>query len=186
MSADLGLGPAFTDGPEGPDRSLLAHVLSLEPAGWAVEFGVGKGETLRMIAAVMPVIGADSELGLPEDWRPEFRKGAFRHKMPEVPGTTLLPGWFEDTLPDYDWPDQLGLVHLDADLYSSTATALASIGPYIKPGCYVVLDEWFGYEGCEDHEQRAWHELVERTGITTETIGHGREQLALLVTGRAA
>lgn len=180
---DYSLGPEFTDGPAGVDRSLLAHLLTLEPQGWAVEFGVGTGGTLAMIAATMPVIGFDSFAGLPEPWRPGFPRGMFATKpVLDMPGTTVVPGLFADTVPGYDWPDDLGLVHLDADLYSSTATALDGIGPSLRAGTFVLFDEWYGYDGCEKHEQRAWREFVSRSGITWDVVGHGREQWAVRIT----
>lgn len=182
MTLTLDLGPDLSGGPDGVDRSLLAHVLSLKPKGWAVEFGVGSGSTLAMIAAVMPVIGFDSFAGLPETWRPGFPKGKFATKpILDMPGTTIMVGLFADTVPDYDWPDDLGLVHVDCDLGSSTATVLASIGGSLHAGTIVVFDEFFGYDGCEDHEQRAWFEFVARSGITYDVIGHGREQWAVQI-----
>lgn len=184
-TASYDLGPDLSAGPAGVDRSLLAHVLGLEPSGWAVEFGVGKGTTLAMIADHLPALGFDSFDGLPENWRPGFPKGMFAtNPVLDLPGTTVVPGLFVDTLPGYDWPDQLGLVHFDADLYSSTVTALEHIGPHLAADTYVVFDEWFGYDGCEDDEQRAWREYVDATGLTWDVIGHGREQWAVRITGR--
>lgn len=177
----------MSDGPQGVDRSLLAHVLErVDHDGWAVEFGVGNGVTLRMIAETLPVIGFDSFKGLPEDWRPGFAKGALAFDAPTgVPNVTLVPGWFEDTVPNYDWPERLSLVHFDADLYSSTMTCLKAIGPYLKPGCFIVFDEFFGYSddvsGEIPGEQRAWREYAEQSGIVWDVIGHGREQWALRV-----
>jgi hypothetical protein len=179
------------------DRAVLAHCLSLiedqpnKPTnayrGCAVEFGVGGGDSLRMIAAVMPVIGFDSFEGLPEDWRPSHRKGFFGDaKIPtNVTGATIVPGWFEDTVPGYDWPENLALVHFDADLYSSTLTALDSIGPAIKPGCILVFDEFFGYDddfkGTMPGEQQAFWEWCETADIMFDVIGHGREQWACVI-----
>lgn len=135
-----------------------------------------------MIAEQMPVIGFDCFTGLPEDWRPGFRRGMFATTpVLDVPGTTVVPGLFEETLPGYDWPDELSLVHIDCDLYSSTVTVLESIGPALKKGTIVVFDEFFNYPGCEAHEELAWREFVARTGIKWDVIGHGREQWAVRI-----
>lgn len=179
------------------DRAVLAHCLELigrDPLAlstdgrlpWAVEFGVGGAHSLRMIAAVLPVIGFDSFEGLPEDWRPNHRKGHFNEAEPtNVVGATLVPGWFEDTVPDYDWPENIALVHFDADLYSSTITALDSIGPFIKPGCILVFDEFFGYDddfhGTMPGEQQAFWEWCEQADVMFDVIGHGREQWAVRI-----
>lgn len=163
-------------------HDALKHVLAKRPQGHAVEFGVYKGVTLRMIAEVMPVTGFDSFEGLPEDWRPGFSKGRFATTtIPQVPNADLVVGMFEDTIPDWTPPAPLGLVHLDADLYSSTATVLKYLEPHLQPGCWIVFDEFHGYDGCEQHEARAWEEFKSRTGMKTRVIGHGPEQLVVRV-----
>ena len=57
---------------------LLEHVLSSDPEGTAVEFGVGTGQSTRLIAERMPVVGFDSFQGLPEFWRKGFPKRKVR------------------------------------------------------------------------------------------------------------
>jgi len=174
---DYKLGPRLGD----KMTSTLEHVLKLGPAGTALEFGVGEGKTLRMIANHMPVIGFDSFEGLPEKWRDGFDKGMFACPPPDVPNAELVKGLFSDTVPGFTWPDHIGLVHLDADLYSSTKTVLDHLGPHLKPGTFVVFDEWHNYPGCESHEQRAWREFADHTGITWEVIGSGPEQWAIRI-----
>lgn len=172
MTEELGprLGNDYTD--------TLRYVLAQKPQGYALEFGVATGKTLSLIAEVMPAVGFDSFEGLPENWRTGFETGMFACAPPVV-NAELVIGMFEDTLPKWTPPGPIGLVHMDADLYSSTATVLKYIGPYLQPGCIIVFDEWYGYPGCEDHEQRAWTEFTTRTGVTWKPIGHGPEQLAL-------
>lgn len=154
---------------------LLQHVLTLEPSGTAIEFGVGTGATTAMIAAQMPVIGFDSFKGLPEDWRPEFPKGVFAGGVPIIENATIVEGWFADTLPQFDFAalDYIGLVHFDADLYSSTKTALQHVGPHLRPGTYCVFDEMWDYPGHEEHELKAWREFAEETGIGWTVVGYG-------------
>jgi hypothetical protein len=192
MTTSYDLGEDFSSGPEGPDRSLLAYcltILDIEQGDVAIEFGVGDGTSLRMIAEILPVIGFDSFAGLPEDWRPDFPKGAFsEHEPPrDVPGATVVVGWFDDTVVDYEWPDQIKLIHFDADLYSSTRTALDSIGQWIEPGCIIVFDEFHGYDddlssGELPGEQRAWRQFADMSNICWDVIGHGREQWAIQIT----
>lgn len=167
---------------EADDHSVLRYSMGYADPGIALEFGVGDGKSLKVIAGRMPVIGFDSFEGLPEDWRPEFPKGHFAGiKPPEVEGATVVQGWYDQVLPEFDWPDGVTLIHYDSDLYSSTATALAHTAHYFKPGLVVVFDEFFGYEGAEAHEQKAWFDFVKTQGIEFETIGHGREQIAFQV-----
>lgn len=157
---------------------LLQHVLALTPSGTAVEFGVGSGSTTAMIAKQMPVVGFDSFRGLPEYWRPEYRKGSFAYDVPVIENATIVEGWFADTVPrfDFDALGYIGLVHFDADLYTSTQTALDHIGPYLRPGTYCVFDEMFDYPGWECHEYKAWREFADRTGIGWTVVGYGPKE----------
>lgn len=167
----------------GSHYELLQHVLTLDPAGTALEFGVGSGQSTRLIATHMPVIGFDSWLGLPEDWRPGFPKGMFAAMPPtDIPNADFIDGWYEDTLPEFDFTTvEIGLVHIDCDLYSSTKTAIYNVLPHLRPGTYVVFDEWHGYDGCEQHEQRAWRELAKRFHVPWTVIGHGHESWSIQI-----
>jgi len=177
---DYSLGPEI--GPLEPWH-VLRHVLDLAPSGVAVEFGVGEGKSTRVIAERMPVFGFDSGEGLPEEWRSGYPKGSLAWDIPQIPNTTVTKGWFDDTLPGYDFAalGHIGLVHFDADLYSSTRTALKYIGPFLQPGTYCVFDEYHGYIGDTDHEQRAWREFAEDTKIGWTVVGHGDQQWAIRI-----
>lgn len=179
--SDYSLGPYVYSG----HYALLHQVLVR--TGWrsrsiALEFGVGGGDSTRLIAEHMPVIGFDSFDGLPEDWREGFPAGMFaQDRIPDVPNATFVVGLFEDTLPKFAPPcrARVDLVHIDCDLYSSTKTVLEHIRPYLHFGCLVVFDEWHGYEGCEQYEQRAWREMSE--GLTWEVVGHSNQQWAVRI-----
>lgn len=168
--------------------ALLRDVLETEqPQGWAIEFGVYTGQSLRLIADHMPVIGLDSFEGLPEDWRPGFGKGKFHYPgtlaLPFHSRAMIVPGLFKDSLPwllerGLPW---LGLVHIDCDLYSSTVTALDAVLPYIGAETFIVFDEFHGYPGHEEHEMKAWEEFVIRNKITYSMIGEGPEEKAFRI-----
>lgn len=163
---------------------VLKHVLAEhKPAGTALEFGVGTGTSTRIIAQHMPVIGFDSFEGLPENWRPGYPKGAFRASPPAIARVRLVTGLYADTLPwfDFEGITGIGLVHVDCDLYLSTATAFEWMGPWLRPGTLVVFDEYHGYLGAEDHEQRAWLEWADRAAATWTPLAVGLEQLALRI-----
>jgi hypothetical protein len=139
-----------------------------------------------MISNKLNVIGFDSFEGLPEDWRDGFGKGRFAGPVPEVPNAEIVIGWFEDTLPTWtqnneDTLNNLSLVHIDCDLYSSTKTILDNIGNYLKPGVVVVFDEYHGYPGWFYHEHRAWVEFVAASGVEFEAVGYGPEQLVVRI-----
>lgn len=172
---------------------LLRRVIKdHQPEGWAAEFGVYSGFSLGIIAQHMPVIGFDSFKGLPEDWREGFGAGAFTRQgelkkgIPldvTGPNRMVIPGWFEDTVPDFPFPS-LGLVHVDCDLYSSTVTVLDAVRPFLMFGSLIIFDEFHGYDGWENHEYKAWMEFLDQNpDLLFEEIGTGPEEIAFKLVG---
>jgi tetratricopeptide (TPR) repeat protein len=144
--------------------------------GAVLEFGVRYGATLRLIAADagQPVHGFDSFQGLPEDWYSE-RKGSYTTfgELPDMPDTvTLHAGWFEDTLPAYiaEFDDPVRFMHVDCDLYTSTATIFDHLAPRIRPGTVIVFDEYLINPSWRDDEFKAFREAVEKHGWEYEYI----------------
>lgn len=153
----------------------------MRPDGLWLEVGVYSGITIRRIAKFAPgvIYGFDSFEGLPEDWnrgRQISRKGDFGTggTLPEVPANVrLIPGWFDETLPAFaaENPGPVAFIHVDCDLYSSTATVFETLEDRIGPGTVVVFDELINYTTFQDHEWKALYELVLRTGLTFEWLG---------------
>ena len=155
-----------------------------------LEFGVHKGFSFRWWVehnqhADSRFVGFDTFTGLPEDWIEGLGEGAFdvQGNTPDIDDArvTWKPGLFQDTLPGYmeQTPPAAAadnerplVVHLDADLYSSTLFALLALLPVMKSGDLVFFDE-FGFSLSYD-EFRAWldaqkafptaHEVLARTG----------------------
>lgn len=135
-----------------------------------LEFGVWKGDSMRQWSDLLrhpesQLHGFDSFEGLPEEWKPGYPKGHFDlgGHLPtfDDPRVTLHPGWFEDTLPGFTLPPhERLLVHLDADLYSSTRFVLDHLGPAIRPDTILLFDE-FRPTG---QELRAFSEFLGNTG----------------------
>jgi hypothetical protein len=74
-------------------------------------------------------------------------------------------GWFDETLPRYEWPDhEVLVVMLDADLYSSTATVLKHVKSRLIAGRYLYFDQF--RHRCD--ELRAFAELVDETPLRFE------------------
>ncbi len=72
-----------------------------------------------------------------------------------------VQGWFQETMPEATRPmSAVALLHIDADWYASTSTALSNIYPKVSKGGMVIIDDYGGYEGC----RRAVDEFVESTG----------------------
>ena len=167
MRHDYSLGP-YHGGEHFP---LLSHIVNdLHPAGHALEFGVGQGASLRLIAARMPTVGFDSFAGLPDEWRPGYPKGAFATTPPAVVNTRLVIGQFADTLPRFDFTtvEPIGLIHFDADLYSSTLFVLVNLLPRLRKGDLLIFDE---FVGCF-HEFRAFLDATTAFPVEFEAVGH--------------
>jgi hypothetical protein len=148
--------------------------------GLYLEFGVATGNTLGEIANSAPaqkiVYGFDSFKGLPGHWSGHVETaGAFKQtRLPQVPSNaTLVPGLFSDTVPSFITENKgpVSFVHIDCDLYSSTATILNNIGSRFQPGTMVLFDEYFNYPGWKLHEHKAWVEFAEKTGTQYTYIG---------------
>jgi hypothetical protein len=100
----------------------------------------------------------------------------------------LIKGWFDATLPAFAAAHvgPAALLHVDCDLYSSTRCIFANLGSRVVPGSILVFDEYFDYPGWQDHEFRAFAELVAEAGLSYEYLAYNRlhEQVAVRVTAR--
>jgi len=140
--------------------------------GFVAEFGVYRGTSLNFIAArhAGPVDGFDSFEGLPSAWTATDGKGKYSTsgERPAVPPhVRLVVGGFADSLPAYlaRTAGPARFIHVDCDLYASTATVLALLAPRIVPGTVIAFDEYFGYAGWRAHEFKAFAELVAARGL---------------------
>lgn len=153
------------------------------------EFGVFSGNTINHIASLTKqiIFGFDSFEGLPERWRDGFGKGHFKVKaLPKVqPNVILIKGWFNETIPTFikDHNEEVGFLHIDCDLYSSTKTIFELLADRIHPGCIIVFDEYFNYPGWKDGEYKAFQEFLEKYKLRYEYIGYNRyhEQVAVKI-----
>jgi hypothetical protein len=146
--------------------------------GLWLEFGVYKGNTIKHIAGKTksPVYGFDSFNGNPEDWRSEYKKGAFAlKKLPRFPQNIKIEkGYFEDSIPQFIKRNSkpIAFMHIDCDLYSSTKTILDLLGEQLICGSILVFDEFFNYPGWKQHEFKAFMEFVENGKRTFEYLGY--------------
>lgn len=170
----------FEDSPRFPHRELLfssvADRIRLEKVLF-LEFGVYRGASLRSWSKLLEnprasLHGFDSFEGLPEAWDSVRGKGTFDlGKQPpriDDPRVSWHVGWFDTTLPNFVLPEHERLViHLDADLYSSTKFVLETLRTNITIGTIIFFDEF-----CDRlHELRAFAEFVETTGMEFSFLG---------------
>ena len=156
----------------GLTASLLRHAVARAGRpGLALEFGVRRGTSTRVLAAAadQEIHGFDSFEGLPEAWG-SAPAGALTtgRRLPDLgPRVRLHPGWFEDTLPPFlaAHPGPVRFANIDCDLYSSTRTVLTALAERIGPGTVLVFDEFVGNRTWRADEFRAFAEFKAQTGL---------------------
>ncbi|HTP29382.1 MAG TPA: TylF/MycF/NovP-related O-methyltransferase [Anaeromyxobacteraceae bacterium] len=184
---EMGGAHSFRD-PESVLRHACEVVAGPDSEGLVLEFGVWRGTTVNRLAAAFPgrtVYGFDSFAGLPEDWRDGFPRGHFR--LPEPPrvdpNVCLVVGRFEDTLPAFvaAHEERVALLHVDCDLYSSTATVLKALRPRLTADTVIVFDEYFNYPGWQGNEHRALCEFAANARVKYEYLAYNSqgEQVAV-------
>jgi O-methyltransferase len=143
-----------------------------------LEFGVAGGESIRwwlknILDKDARFYGFDTFTGLPEDWG-LFKKGDMSNsnKPPVVNDgrCKFLQGLFQQTLPvflkEYK-PGKRKVIHMDADLYSSTLYTLTSLSPVLQKGDVIFFDEF----NVPMHEFKAFTEWTESFYIQYEVLG---------------
>jgi len=167
---------------------VLTHAIENRTTGLIAEFGVFNGNTINHISGLVkdqPIYGFDSFEGLPETWtgfvyaKKMFDKGG---NMPSVNANVkLIKGWFDKTVPEFfaNQKEQISILHLDADLYSSTKIVLDHAKPLIKDGTILCFDEFFNYPGYQLHEYKAFHEFIAETGWKYEYMAYSGNQVSV-------
>jgi Macrocin-O-methyltransferase (TylF) len=166
---------------------VLSHAAAIAPeTGLVLEFGVATGDTIRWLARSpalreRQIFGFDSFKGLPEPWA-NYPVTHFACEIPQVPDNVeLVVGMFEQMLVPFlvKHRDNIALLHIDCDLYSSTRTVLDHLTSRIVPGTVIVLDEFWIVT---DHEQRAFNEWLQITGRNCQYEARSVEQLCVTMT----
>jgi hypothetical protein len=165
-----------------PDDFAVFEVARRKVAGRSplyLEFGVGGGRSMRWWSQHLSqpgakLVGFDSFQGLPEDWSPWYRAGAFAVGAPpqiDDSRVSFHVGWFDETLPGFTAPDHDQIIlNVDCDLYSSAATVLHWAEPYLRPGTLIYFDEFPD----RDHERKAFNELSERSSFRFKPVAVAR------------
>lgn len=174
----------------------MAFALSPTP-GYALEFGVFQGKTLRRLARANPhhpFFGFDSFIGLPEPWRRSdgstYDTGHFTvQRLPDMPpNVKLVQGFYEQTLQPWldAHPSPVRFVHVDCDLYSSTRTILHSLTDRLAPGAVILFDElsdWQDepiYTNWREGEWQALQEWLTETGFQFRILGRSLKYQAAI------
>lgn len=122
-----------------------------------LEFGVFEGDSLKWWTNNLKnpqsrFFAFDTFQGLPEDWGAK-EKGFFstRGTLPSISDERchFEVGLFQETLYKFLQKytlDSKMIVHLDADLYSSTLFVLTTLASKLKTGDILIFDEFYGEE----------------------------------------
>jgi O-methyltransferase len=155
---------------------LDALTLSDQPVQY-VELGVSRGLSFQWWVkhnthADSRFYGFDTFEGLPENWG-LFEKGSMAANIPVVDGNRheFFKGLFQETLPGFllsgkIQQEKFKIIHLDADLFSSTLYALTSLHSYLKPGDILIFDEF----NVPTHEFRAFMDYADSYYIKYEVL----------------
>ncbi|WP_206605346.1 TylF/MycF family methyltransferase [Methylosinus sporium] len=168
-------------------QSCVDDVLANGIPGDFIETGAWRGGTTIFMRALLKAYGessrkvwvADSFEGLPkpkndtdgwdlsdvaylkvslEQVKENFRKFDLLDGQVE-----FLQGWFCDTLPTAKI-DQLSILRLDGDLYSSTMDALENLYHKVSPGGYVIVDDYNSWPSC----RKAVHDFLAARSLEPE------------------
>jgi hypothetical protein len=154
-------------------------VKNISLSGSILEFGVANGKSINYLASRTKknVYGFDSFEGLPESgsgtyWKKEMF-GDLKGRLPKVPSNVILKkGWFNDTIPVFlqENHEDITLIHLDPDIYSSHKTIFLLLGHRIKVGTILIFDDYFDYVGWKEHGFKAFQEFVLENQVKYEYL----------------
>jgi hypothetical protein len=142
-----------------------------------LEFGVAYGRTFKWwtennLNSESRFHGFDTFEGLPEDWN-LFKKGDMSAggKLPDIEDSRVKfhVGLFQDTLPDFLKQfngTNRNVIHVDADLYTSTLFVLTSMAPFLRKDDIIIFDEF----GVPMHEFKAFTEFTKSYRINLKLI----------------
>lgn len=172
-------------------QHCVETVLKENVPGDLIETGVWRGGACILMQAVLTVNGAtdrklfvaDSFEGLPppdpkypvdsRSWHSQY--DFLRVSQEEVQlnfekyglfadNVVFIKGFFADTMQTAPI-DQLSVLRLDGDMYSSTTEVLDALYPKLAPGGFCIIDD-YGLKGC----RAAVHDYRDKHGITEEML----------------
>ncbi|RYD57051.1 MAG: class I SAM-dependent methyltransferase [Sphingobacteriales bacterium] len=142
------------------------------------EFGVASGASFRWWLKenknpASEFYGFDTFEGLPEDWH-FYKKGDMSFGIPQVDDERahFFKGLFQDTVPGFirettPHNNAVKVLHMDADLYSSTLYVLTYFAPYLNEGDVIFFDEF----NVPNHEFAAWNDFVRSYYVQYDVMG---------------
>jgi hypothetical protein len=146
-----------------------------------LEFGVFRGASIAWWATANQMkesrfFGFDTFTGLPEDWG-ALKEGHFttHGELPMLQDDRVkfVKGLFQDTLDSFlerFRRERRLVVHIDADLYSSTMFVLTRLGTLFKRNDIILFDEFLAWK-YPTHEFRAFCDFAASYRIKYRMVG---------------
>lgn len=134
-------------------RCINSRFVNREPIDYC-EFGVAGGQSFLNWLDLNKnpgsrFYGFDSFEGLPEHWHADAPMGAYSTEgiLPATddPRAEFIVGIFQQTVEEFSRnfkPRNRLVLHMDADLYSSTLYSLMNFDRHIRPGTIILFDEF--------------------------------------------
>ena len=141
-----------------------------------LEFGVYTGTSFRWWTSANKnpesrFYGFDTFEGLPESWG-TYAQGDMHANLPKIDDNRaeLVKGLFQDTLFGFLETHRIGknkiIIHIDADLFTSTLFALTTLARYLKKDDIIIFDEF----NVPNHEYFAFKVFTESFYVKYELI----------------
>lgn len=67
-------------------------------------------------------------------------------------------------------PQLIAFLHVDWDLYSSSATIFDLLGRRLQTGAIILFDEYYNFHRWQQHEFKAFQEFAQKSGLKYEYI----------------
>ena len=153
-----------------------------------LEFGVASGIAFKWWVEknnnpASRFFGFDVFTGLPEDFgvmKKQHYDTAGQTPKIQDDRVTFIKGLFQDSLSgflnDYK-PQPKKVIHMDADLYSSTLFVLIKLIPFLEKDDIIIFDEF----GVPTHEFRAFCDIVSSYNLRYEFLGAVNNYLQIAI-----
>jgi len=180
-------------------KQLIDELYKSGNCGDILEFGVFEGRSLsqivlqlRLNGMINKVYGFDSFCGLPElkEGDGGWQKGQFSSSyentkqqmmsiLEHLNDINLIQGFYENSLTEElnNKINNIALIHVDCDFYSSARTVLNWCSNKISKGTIIVFDEW------RSGENKAFDEFVNKYKFDFENYGNVEQQHTIKIKG---
>ncbi len=103
-----------------------------------------------------------------DNCKAEMSKAKEATEIAGIKDPIITKGWFSDTLPLFDKKEQIAILRLDGDWYSSTMDCLDNLYDNVVVGGIIIIDDYYAWDGCS----RAVHDFLSKRGLSDRILSH--------------